>query len=82
MPFRAINGYANELEVDFICPLPFLPTLGMTVYIGRIYSSLILQTDEWHLEELQKALAYHRNRSPQSILVGIFFLKRYVVNRC
>lgn len=46
MPFRAINGYANGLEAWISFAISFVFTLGMTVYIGRIYSSLILQTDD------------------------------------
>ncbi|MFC2770470.1 MAG: ABC transporter permease, partial [Streptococcus gordonii] len=46
MPFRAINGYANGLEAWISFAIAFVFTLGMTVYIGRIYSSLILQTDD------------------------------------
>lgn len=60
MPFRAINGYANGLEAWISFAIAFVFTLGMTVYIGRIYSSLILQTDDngiW--KSFKKALAYH-----------------------
>ena len=42
MPFRAINGYATGLEAWISFVIAFVFTLGMTVYIGRIYSSLIL----------------------------------------
>ena len=60
MPFRAINGYATSLEawISFVIASVF--TLGMTVYIGRIYSSLILQTDDIGIwKSFKKALAYH-----------------------
>ena len=60
MPFRAINGYATGLEawISFVIASVF--TLGMTVYIGRIYSSLILQTDDIGIwKSFKKALAYH-----------------------
>ncbi|MBF7075426.1 ABC transporter permease [Streptococcus sp. HF-100] len=59
MPFRAINGYATSLEawISFVIASVF--TLGMTVYIGRIYSSLILQTDDIGIwKSFKKALAY------------------------
>lgn len=60
MPFRAINGYANELEAWISFAIAFVFTLGMTVYIGRIYSSLILQTDDIGIwKSFKKALAYH-----------------------
>ena len=60
MPFRAINGYANGLEAWISFAIAFVFTLGMTVYIGRIYSSLILQTDDIGIwKSLKKALAYH-----------------------
>lgn len=59
MPFRAINGYANGLEVWVSFAIAFIFTLGMTVYIGRIYSSLILQTDDMGIwKSFKKALAY------------------------
>ena len=60
MPFRAINGYANGLEAWISFVIAFVFTLGMTVYIGRIYSSLILQTDDIGIwKSFKKALAYH-----------------------
>ena len=60
MPFRAINGYATSLEAWISFAISFVFTLGMTVYIGRIYSSLILQTDDIGIwKSFKKALAYH-----------------------
>lgn len=60
MPFRTINGYANGLEAWISFAIAFVFTLGMTVYIGRIYSSLILQTDDIGIwKSFKKALAYH-----------------------
>lgn len=60
MPFRAINGYATSLEAWISFAIAFAFTLGMTVYIGRIYSSLILQTDDIGIwKSFKKALAYH-----------------------
>ena len=60
MPFRAINGYANGLDAWISFAIAFVFTLGMTVYIGRIYSSLILQTDDIGIwKSFKKALAYH-----------------------
>ncbi|EJP26846.1 ABC transporter permease [Streptococcus anginosus] len=60
MPFRAINGYATGLEAWISFVIAFVFTLGMTVYIGRIYSSLILQTDDIGIwKSFKKALAYH-----------------------
>ena len=60
MPFRAINGYATSLETWISFVIAFVFTLGMTVYIGRIYSSLILQTDDIGIwKSFKKALAYH-----------------------
>ena len=59
MPFRAINGYANGLEAWVSFAIAFIFTLGMRVYIGRIYSSLILQTDDMGIwKSFKKALAY------------------------
>ena len=59
MPFRAINGYANGLEAWVSFAIAFIFTIGMTVYIGRIYSSLILQTDDMGIwKSFKKALAY------------------------
>lgn len=60
MPFRAINGYATGLEAWISFVIAFVFTLGMTVYIGRIYSGLILQTDDIGIwKSFKKALAYH-----------------------
>ena len=60
MPFRAINGYATSLEAWISFAIASVFTLGMTVYIGRIYSSLILQTDDIGIwKSFKKALAYH-----------------------
>ena len=59
MPFRAINGYATSLEAWISFVIAFLFTTGMTVYIGRIYSSLILQTDDIGIwKSFKKALVY------------------------
>lgn len=59
MPFRAINGYVTSLEAWISFVIAFLFTTGMTVYIGRIYSSLILQTDDIGIwKSFKKALAY------------------------
>ena len=59
MPFRAINFYATSLEAWISFVIAFLFTTGMTVYIGRIYSSLILQTDDIGIwKSFKKALAY------------------------
>ena len=59
MPFRTINGYASGLESwgSFGIALAF--TLLGTMIIGKIYSSLILQTDDLGLvKTVKKALSY------------------------
>ena len=59
MPFRTINGYASGLESwgSFGIALTF--TLLGTMIIGKIYSSLILQTDDLGLvKTVKKALSY------------------------
>lgn len=59
MPFRAINGYASSVEawISFILALAF--TVGMTYFIGRMYASLILQTDDIGIwKSFKKALSY------------------------
>ena len=59
MPFRTINGYASGLESwgSFGISLAF--TLLGTMIIGKIYSSLILQTDDLGLvKTVKKALSY------------------------
>ena len=59
MPFRTINGYASGLESwgSFGIALAF--TLLATMIIGKIYSSLILQTDDLGLvKTVKKALSY------------------------
>lgn len=59
MPFRAINGYATSLESWLSFGLALAFTVGLTFFIGRMYASLILQTDDigvW--KSFRKALTY------------------------
>lgn len=46
MPFRAINGYATSLESWISLGITAAFAIIMTVFIARIYSSLVLQTDD------------------------------------
>ena len=59
MPFRTINGYATGLESWASLGIAVLFTIVGTVLIARIYSSLILQTDDlgpW--KTIKRALSY------------------------
>ena len=46
MPFRAINGYANGLEAWISLAITIAFAVTATVFIGRMYDSLVLQTDD------------------------------------
>ncbi len=59
MPFRAINGYANVLEAWISLAITIAFAVTATVFIGRMYASLVLQTDDlgpWIT--FKRALAY------------------------
>ena len=59
MPFRAINGYATSLEAWISLGITSAFAVMMTVFIARIYSSLVLQTDDlgaW--KTFKRALKY------------------------
>ena len=59
MPFRAINGYANGLEAWISLAITVIFAVVATVFIGRMYASLVLQTDDlgpW--KTFKRALSY------------------------
>ena len=59
MPFRAINGYANGLEAWISLAITIAFAVTATVFIGRMYASLVLQTDDlgpW--KTFRRALSY------------------------
>ncbi|MDU3712497.1 MAG: ABC transporter permease [Streptococcus mitis] len=59
MPFRAINGYANWLEAWISLAITIAFAVIATVFIGRMYASLVLQTDDlgpW--KTFKRALSY------------------------
>lgn len=59
MPFRAINGYANGLEAWISLTITIAFAVTATVFIGRMYASLVLQTDDlgpW--KTFKRALSY------------------------
>lgn len=59
MPFRAINGYANGLEAWISLAITIVFAVTATVFIGRMYASLVLQTDDlgpW--KTFKRALSY------------------------
>ena len=59
MPFRAINGYANGLEAWISLMITIAFAVTATVFIGRMYASLVLQTDDlgpW--KTFKRALSY------------------------
>ena len=59
MPFRAINGYANGLEAWLSLAITLIFAVVATGFIGRMYASLVLQTDDlgpW--KTFKRALAY------------------------
>lgn len=59
MPFRAINGYASDLESWISLAITVVFAVTATVFIGRMYASLVLQTDDLGLwKSFKRALAY------------------------
>ena len=59
MPFRAINGYASDLEAWISLAITVVFAVTATAFIGRMYSSLVLQTDDLGLwNSFKRALAY------------------------
>lgn len=59
MPFRAINGYANGLEAWISLAITVIFAVVATGFIGRMYASLVLQTDDlgpW--KTFKRALSY------------------------
>ena len=60
MPFRAINGYANGLEAWISLMITIAFTVTATIFIGRMYASLVLQTDDLGIwKTFKRALNYH-----------------------
>ena len=59
MPFRAINGYASDLEAWISLVITVIFAATATAFIGRLYASLVLQTDDLGLwKSFKRALAY------------------------
>ena len=60
MPFRAINGYASDLEAWISLAITVVFAVTATVFIGRMYASLVLQTDDLGIwKTFKRALSYH-----------------------
>lgn len=60
MPFRAINGYANGLESWISLGITVVFAVTATAFIGRMYASLVLQTDDLGIwKTFKRALSYH-----------------------
>ena len=59
MPFRAINGYASDLEAWISLSITVVFAVTATAFIGRMYASLVLQTDDLGIwKTFKRALAY------------------------
>ena len=59
MPFRAINGYASDLEAWISLAITVVFAVTATAFIGRMYASLVLQTDDLGIwKTFKRALAY------------------------
>ena len=59
MPFRAINGYASSLEAWISLVITIIFAVTATVFIGRMYASLVLQTDDLGIwKTFKRALSY------------------------
>ena len=60
MPFRAINGYANGLEAWISLAITVIFAVTATAFIGCMYASLVLQTDDLGIwKTFKRALSYH-----------------------
>ena len=60
MPFRAINGYANSIEAWISLAITVVFAVTATAFIGRMYASLVLQTDDLGIwKTFKRALSYH-----------------------
>ena len=60
MPFRAINGYASSLEAWISLAITVVFAVIATAFIGRMYASLVLQTDDLGIwKTFKRALSYH-----------------------
>lgn len=59
MPFRSINGYATGLETWISLAITVVFTVLVTLFIGRMYASLVLQTDDLGIwKTFKRALQY------------------------
>lgn len=59
MPFRAINGYANSIEAWISLAITVIFAVTATAFIGRMYASLVLQTDDLGIwKTFKRALSY------------------------
>ena len=59
MPFRAINGYAGGVEAWISLAITVIFAVVATGFIGRMYASLVLQTDDLGIwKTFKRALSY------------------------
>ena len=59
MPFRAINGYASSIEAWISLTITVVFAVTATAFIGRMYASLVLQTDDLGVwKTFKRALSY------------------------
>ena len=59
MPFRTINGYAGGVEAWISLAITVIFAVVATGFIGRMYASLVLQTDDLGIwKTFKRALAY------------------------
>ena len=59
MPFRAINGYDSGIEAWISLAITDVFAVTATAFIGRMYASLVLQTDDLGIwKTFKRALAY------------------------
>jgi len=59
MPFRTINGYAGGAEAWISLAITVIFAVLATGFIGRMYASLVLQTDDLGIwKTFKRALAY------------------------
>ena len=59
MPFRTINGYAGGVEAWISLAITVIFAVTATGFIGRMYASLVLQTDDLGIwKTFKRALAY------------------------
>lgn len=61
MPLRIINNDASGLEIALSLVVLIISTIGLIIYIGKIYQGLMLQTDDTSFwKRFRRGLSYNK----------------------